>query len=557
MGEESGRDKRPKLSGPRSLAVVALCTLVGLALRIAFAGRSGIWCDEAQFIAVVRLPSLRSMIDFLRYQESHPPFFYLLMRGWLGIFGDTEAAALALPVLLGTALVPVVYWVGSRMYSQPAGLIAAALVATSPPLARFSGMVRPYSFLPLLCLLSVYWLWRGMTERGLRPWLFHVTATVTMLLTHNWSWMVVGAEWIAVVVWLVWQHEWNNSALLRSWSLAQGLVLLAYAPWLPAFLHQSQHAGYGPRPLHPLLVVGHFAETAMSLPVQAAIPVSATLVGAAAAFALLGRAPMPPQSGDRLLGAVLVVGVPLFAYIIALLCSLRQLILFSHCLATVVPCVLLAIACAIACWSSMPRCVTLVMASIFLAFSVRLCGEPKSNVRELAAAVAASSRPSDMIVISPAWFVSSFNYYYKLPNPQSNYPHEERRGAIDYVDLRKRLLDPTLIAKTRSRLAQAHREGRRIWFITLPQILSASVPEGDTLLESDKLPTYTHVGNLRTNQIHHHIEQLYGPPNRVIVSDEGRRAAESFHAELYELILSPALEGSYDVVDGPEESKTK
>jgi hypothetical protein len=275
MGEESGRDGRSRVSGARSLAVVASCTVVALALRIALAGRSGIWCDEAQFIAVVRLPSLRSIFDFLRYHESHP-------------------------------------------------------------------------------------------------------------------------------------------------------------------------------------------------------------------------------------------------------------------------CMLLAIACAIASWSSLPRTVTLAVATIFLAFSVSLHGQTKSNARELAAAVAARSRPSDMIVISPVWFVTSFNYYYKLPNPQSNYPHEERRAAIDYADLRKRLLDPALIAKTRSRQVQARREGRRIWFITLPQILAASVPEGDTLLDSDIICTYSQLYNMRTNQSHHQNEILYGPPNCIVVSDEGRSAAESFHAELYELISSPA-----------------
>ena len=319
------------------------------------------------------------MIDFLRYHESHPPFFYLVMRGWLSFFGDTEATALALPVLLGTMLIPVAYWVGSRIFSQPAGLIAAVLVATSPPLANHSSMVRPYSLLPLLCLLSVYSLWRGMRKRGRWPWVLQVSVTLAMLLTHNWSWMVAGAEWIVVAAWLKWQRGWSNPALVRSWALAQAAVVVGYAAWLPAFLYQTRHAGYGPRPINPLMVVGQLAETAVSLPVRAAIPVSATLAGLAALYVASGRALTLPKSGDRQFGLVLLAGVPSLAFVLALLFSFRQLILFSHCLTTVVPCVLLAIAYAIVSWSSLPRYITLAVASIFLAFSVRLVTKPKSN----------------------------------------------------------------------------------------------------------------------------------------------------------------------------------
>ena len=162
-----------------------------------------------------------------------------------------------------------------------------------------------------------------------------------------------------------------------------------------------------------------------------------------------------------------------------------------------------------------------------------------------------------MIVISPVAIASSFNYYFQLPNPQSNYPHEERRGAIDYVDLRKRLLDPASIAKTRSRIVQAHREGRRIWFITLPQILSTGVPKGDRLIDSEKLTTFTDVGGVRANQIHSQIEELYGLPSCIVVSGELREASESLHAELYDEI--PTLPGTVLVphVQRPAEARAE
>ena len=211
------------------MAFVAPSRSWGLILRVALAGRSGIWCDEAQFLFVVRMPSIAAMLDFLWHHESHPPFFYLLMRAWLGLFGDSEAAALALPVILGVVLIPVVYWVGDRVFSRRTGLIAAAFVAVVAGARPLLGMVRPYSLLPLLALLSVYWV-VGRAERGeARPWVAHVIATLAMLLTHNWAWMVLGAEWILSSCGWFGMHEWTQLCPIRSWSLAQGLVLLAYA----------------------------------------------------------------------------------------------------------------------------------------------------------------------------------------------------------------------------------------------------------------------------------------------------------------------------------------
>src|SRR4051812_32464555 len=79
----------------QSRITVVAFSILGLVLRITMARRGGIWCDEAQFLWIVRMPTLPEMIDFLRDHESHPPLFYLLMRLWTGIFGHSDMVALA------------------------------------------------------------------------------------------------------------------------------------------------------------------------------------------------------------------------------------------------------------------------------------------------------------------------------------------------------------------------------------------------------------------------------------------------------------------------------
>jgi hypothetical protein len=238
------------------------------------------------------------------------------------------------------------------------------------------------------------------------------------------------------------------------------------------------------------------------------------------------------------------IGIPLLAFGIATIVSLRKFMLFPHCVTTIAGCTLVGIAYLIASLSGMPRTVALVITSIYLGFTVSLLGELKSNAREAAAVVAAYARPSDLILITPAWYASSFNYYYCLDNQQSNYPHEARQGTVHFEDFRDRLLDPEPMVRLRARLAQARREGRRIWLISdrdtlsdpdrLRSMLPADVLESDRLPEALPVPTYGHVAYVRSVQLREQLDRLYGSPSTVTVPAAGREGLESLQVLLYD-----------------------
>src|SRR5262249_7911222 len=153
-------------------------------------------------------------------------------------------------------------------FSHRTGQIAAIFITASPLLVQYSALVRPYSLLPLLCLLSVYWLWDGLRERGVWPWVAHVIATLLMLLTPTRAWMVLGADWIIAAVWFALYRQRADRATVRHWAFAQVALAIGYAPWFPILLYQMRHAGHGTYPLDPLEAFGHLAEMAVSLPLE-------------------------------------------------------------------------------------------------------------------------------------------------------------------------------------------------------------------------------------------------------------------------------------------------
>ncbi len=543
------------LSRGAVVSVVVVCTLLAFALRVFLAARSGLWRDEALFLFIVRSPSAGAMLEFLRLHESHPPLFYLLMRVWLNVFGDSETAALALPVLLGALLIPVIYLVGARVFSPTAGLVAALLAALSGALAENAALVRPYSLLPLLCLLSVFFLWESLNREGapadrLRPWLAYGCATLALLYTHNWSWLVLGAQWAVVV--LCWKRRpagerigWRGR-VLREWACVQAMVLTAYAPWLPSLIYQAQHAGHGLAKLPRVFPsLSQFATILVPLPYDYAgfvcLALIAFLAGRAAISLRRGRpgAAANPDAGDtrrRTTALLLFLGVPCLAFAAALALNARSLLLLPRCLTMLAPCALLVFAYAVASLPGRPvvRLLAVTVTAMgFVYVSLLLLTQVKSNARELAGAVAAKARPSDLIVITPEQLASSFNFYYKAGNPQINFPHEGRQEATTFDDWVSRCADRQALARVKQRLAQARRENQRVWLILASGLYLKGVPDDDEMLPRSWLTTNV-IGVVRSSQLLEHLIRLYGPPDRGAVPGDRRDGEEILTALLFE-----------------------
>src|SRR4051794_40945572 len=138
--------------------------LAGAALRFATLSTQSFWLDEAIAINSARL-DLGGLIDSLARTEGNPPFYFLLLDGWMRVFGDSEAAVRSLSAVIGTATVVVAFEIGRRLATTRAGLVFAALVAFNPLLVWFSQEARPYMLLVLLSGLSFLYFARALVER--------------------------------------------------------------------------------------------------------------------------------------------------------------------------------------------------------------------------------------------------------------------------------------------------------------------------------------------------------------------------------------------------------
>jgi mannosyltransferase len=123
-------------------------TLIGTALWFATLDLQSFWNDEVFSAWYVARP-FREMLHGVRTTESNPPGYYVVAWLWAKVFGTREVGIRSLSALAGTLLIPTTYATAATLVSRRAGLLAAALAATSPILVWYSQEARSYSLMVL------------------------------------------------------------------------------------------------------------------------------------------------------------------------------------------------------------------------------------------------------------------------------------------------------------------------------------------------------------------------------------------------------------------------
>lgn len=227
------------------LAVALGALLLGAWLRIDRTLDWPLWLDEG-YSAYIADRDFAFIWGVVPRFETHPPFYYSILRGWTLAFGDSLAARRGLGILCGLATVPVAAiaareaagllgW--SRVRTGWTMAIIAALVALSPMQIEMTRQVRPYPVLILAASVALFALLRmaGAAARerriAVRPLLLYATMLTLVLWLHNLGIFTAGALGLASLVLLG-----GRGLSRRDWVWFWGVHALVGLLYLPAFL---------------------------------------------------------------------------------------------------------------------------------------------------------------------------------------------------------------------------------------------------------------------------------------------------------------------------------
>jgi hypothetical protein len=250
---------------------------LGLLLTLCLAGwlrffridRQSYWNDEGNSLRLTARPV--SDIVHAAAGDIHPPGYYLALKGWRALVGETEFALRGFSALAGVLLVALVYRLG-RLYfpgaaisrappqrgsSQSgasrsdgffsvAGLSAALLAALNPFLVYYAQEARMYALLAALSAASflLFSLWLRSSRppapaSGSGPVAGgYVLVTALGLYTHYAFGFVVLAQNLAALGGLLAHARGRGPARLAAWLALQAAALALFRPWLPVALRQ-------------------------------------------------------------------------------------------------------------------------------------------------------------------------------------------------------------------------------------------------------------------------------------------------------------------------------
>lgn len=197
--------------------VVALLMCIpstALVLRTAHLNTRSLWLDEA-FSWRLATFSVRDVIQSAA-ADYNPPLYYLLLKGWMGVFGESAFAMRAMSGLWGLVTVAGAYLLASEVARREtrtqslaaphpwAGLMAAAMVSVAPFQVRWSSEARMYALAAALALFSNYFLLRAVrrTDSSLPLWTAYVTTTVAGLYSHTYCLFSFAAQgiWVGLAI---------------------------------------------------------------------------------------------------------------------------------------------------------------------------------------------------------------------------------------------------------------------------------------------------------------------------------------------------------------------
>lgn len=221
------------------LSIVLALGLVTYGIIMVLAHGQSVWFDEGYTIIVAKSP-VHDLLS-LTAVDAHPPFYYLLLKVWAGVFGWSEFALRSLSALFAVGTIGVSFLLIRKLFSSRIAIWSVPLLVLSPFLLRYGYEIRMYALVGFIGVLATLFLVYARQRGGKKYW---ITYAVLVALGMYTLYMSV-AIWIAHVVWLAIsdlkqkkQKEIFRSPWLRSYILA----IVLFVPYMPTFFHQLTHS---------------------------------------------------------------------------------------------------------------------------------------------------------------------------------------------------------------------------------------------------------------------------------------------------------------------------
>ncbi|HEY3811083.1 MAG TPA: glycosyltransferase family 39 protein [Acidimicrobiales bacterium] len=467
-----------RLVHPVLVAVGAVAVVVGVVLR--FWAPTPLWLDEAISVNIARLPL--TQIPRALAHDGAPPLYYVLLHGWMAVFGHSDFAVRALSGVTSVVSLPLFWAAGRRLGGRPVAWVTFFLAVSSPFAINYATSARMYSLMILWTVLGFLAVSRALEAPRPGRLLAVGAVTAAVLYTHYWGLYLV----LVTGAWLAW----------RTWRTGRGgLVLrativgaLAWLPWAPVFVFQALHTGTpwtspasaadllgvfgdfaGGGPWGGLLMFATFALFLLGVFGRAVVPGTTVEVfgpGGASERTRTGPAVMVelrPRPGMAPLVGV-AFGTLLLAVVLGALANAAFVARYT---AVVLPLFLLVVATGMAVLPGRRfrgGCLAvLIVAGLLTGLGEN--GQQRTQAGQIAAVLNVQAQAGDMVIYCPDQLGPAVDRLLKVPGvTQITFPRAIGPQRVDWVDYKKVIAATDVDAFTQTALARLG-SGHTVWLV--------------------------------------------------------------------------------------------
>ncbi|MFN6563372.1 MAG: glycosyltransferase family 39 protein [Nostoc sp. ChiSLP01] len=173
---------------------------------------------------------LINTINSLALEDAqHPPLYYVMVRLWMQLFGNSVATTRSLSAIISLLAFPCIYWLCLELFQSPiAAWISVAFLTVSPFHLLYAQEAREFSLWMVTILLESAALLQAIRLNNKKFWGIYAVTVALGLYTFLFSGLLA----IAYGIYVFAIERFRFTKIVKAYLIATSLGFLAFIPWI-------------------------------------------------------------------------------------------------------------------------------------------------------------------------------------------------------------------------------------------------------------------------------------------------------------------------------------
>ncbi|MCC7451179.1 MAG: glycosyltransferase family 39 protein, partial [Anaerolineae bacterium] len=212
------------MNARRILPLVILVLLGSAVLGVIRLRELSFWFDE---ISSIQFATGDLVANLQRFADQMPAYF-IVLRGWIMLVGQSEVAGRWLSLLLGLLTLAITFRLVWRYASLRIATLTLITLASSAVFLRYYREMRPYMFLACVSIASMWFYLAWLRAGRRRDAIAYVIVTSVMLYTHFFTGLLVAAQGVYFLITVRPFWRYRRGWITLGLHALTGLALLPY-----------------------------------------------------------------------------------------------------------------------------------------------------------------------------------------------------------------------------------------------------------------------------------------------------------------------------------------